>query len=526
ADAARTLRQVCLALAAAHLHGLVHRDLKPENILFDAEHRDPVGRADVKLVDFGLTRPPSGSDGGPQPALLSGSPAYMAPEQFVGQAFPQSDLYAVGILAYELLHGRPPFLGPPHIVAQRHFSEIPVFDPSTPPSWRRLVERLMEKNHKKRPADAAVVADWFAVLHRGDDPFAADPVDGADLPASSRARSLKPRPPVSTQSPPASGPPPSSLRRRKEPTESTPLAASHDLRLGRLTTEWLCIDAGGSAEPGFVAAGPRSVQRIDAAGHLSLPSNEFGELAGLVESPVGRPVYLQKTQAVRRDRHGRFEFVVRLPGGVQNIAFGRLPDDSDAFACIAHDRLFFHHGRDWSAPLWTRMVRSYGVRPILAFDEDGRVFFAEGPLQPRLLAAGADGTILDTVPLPGSCWDMGCCGPDVLYLQMLVDGAFGLFLYSPTKREWKRLTAPGDVTLLSAPATDRRRDESLFGVDAAGGVWRWPPGETTPIAIAKVQATGAEIRGFAVDRDVVAVLTRHKDVDWLHLRPLVGVGGV
>ena len=101
-EAVETMRQVCQALDAAHSVGVIHRDLKPQNII-----RDTNGR--VLVMDFGLART-IGGDGMTQSGALVGTMEYMSPEQALGQELDQrSDLFALGLIFYELLTGKMPF---------------------------------------------------------------------------------------------------------------------------------------------------------------------------------------------------------------------------------------------------------------------------------------------------------------------------------------------------------------------------------------------------------------------------------
>ena len=101
-DALKLIVQICDALQAAHKQGVVHRDIKPENILITNEGY-------VKLVDFGIARPLDEDHGRlTMSGMMVGTPDYMSPEQRTGEADERTDIYALGVVLYELLTGRPP----------------------------------------------------------------------------------------------------------------------------------------------------------------------------------------------------------------------------------------------------------------------------------------------------------------------------------------------------------------------------------------------------------------------------------
>jgi len=154
-DPARTMAliaQAARALQAAHTAGLVHRDIKPGNLLVSRTGQ-------LKITDFGIAHA-TGSAPLTRPGALMGTPAYLAPEQVTGgHATPATDLYALGIVAYQCLTGRPPFTGPPVVVALAHQERpLPPLPPSVPRDVAALVADLTSKDPWMRPAGAGVVA--------------------------------------------------------------------------------------------------------------------------------------------------------------------------------------------------------------------------------------------------------------------------------------------------------------------------------------------------------------------------------
>lgn len=162
---------VAEALAHAHAQGILHRDIKPENVLLD-----PSGRA--RLTDFGLALDPD-SQRLTRTGELVGTPNTMAPEQFAASRAPPSprtDVWALGVLLYEALCGRPPFRGETLVelvtaVAQQDPLPPRRLDRTVPRALERLCLRALAKDPARRPPDAGAFAAELAAaqsaVHRG-----------------------------------------------------------------------------------------------------------------------------------------------------------------------------------------------------------------------------------------------------------------------------------------------------------------------------------------------------------------------
>ncbi|MGC9972112.1 MAG: serine/threonine-protein kinase [Bryobacteraceae bacterium] len=145
---------ICDALDYIHSHGVVHRDLKPENIMVDSEDR-------IKIIDFGIA-----SQAGARRltfAKLSqvmGTPEYISPEQVKGKRGDgRSDIYALGVMFYEMLTGKTPFSGPnPFAIMNDRLLNNPVppreVNPEIPPELQEIIYRALERDPKNRYATA------------------------------------------------------------------------------------------------------------------------------------------------------------------------------------------------------------------------------------------------------------------------------------------------------------------------------------------------------------------------------------
>jgi serine/threonine-protein kinase len=171
-DAARLGVVLCDALAAAHAVGVIHRDVKPDNIMLTS------GPPGLKLLDFGVAKLYAavhghGPDAMTRTGMILGTPAYMAPEQAVGdpEVTDRADVYAVGVILFRLLSERPPFEAesPREIMMIRLLDDAPsvrAFRPSVPESLALLVDRCLARRPDDRPSAAELgrqLAAWADV---------------------------------------------------------------------------------------------------------------------------------------------------------------------------------------------------------------------------------------------------------------------------------------------------------------------------------------------------------------------------
>ena len=155
----KVLVQCCASLSEAHNLGIIHRDIKADNVfLIDL----PGSRDHVKLLDFGVAKLMQAEDFATQVGVVFGTPQYMSPEQGRGEPLsPRSDLYGVGILAYEMLTGGVPFSDPnPMTVIQMHLqSRVPALPERVPQAVRELIMHALEKDPNRRFQSAAAMME-------------------------------------------------------------------------------------------------------------------------------------------------------------------------------------------------------------------------------------------------------------------------------------------------------------------------------------------------------------------------------
>jgi tetratricopeptide (TPR) repeat protein/tRNA A-37 threonylcarbamoyl transferase component Bud32 len=179
-EAAETAELLARTMAVAHQHGIIHRDLKSANVLLTADGQP-------KITDFGLAKRIEGDSDLTKSGTLMGSPSYMSPEQARGQTReigPLSDLYSLGAVLYDLLTGRPPFVGTSlleTLYQVRNQEPLPPsrLQPKVPRDLETICLKCLQKEPGKRYAGCAALAED---LHRflAGEPIRARPVSSAE----------------------------------------------------------------------------------------------------------------------------------------------------------------------------------------------------------------------------------------------------------------------------------------------------------------------------------------------------------
>jgi serine/threonine-protein kinase len=236
------LLQLCDALAAAHEQGVVHRDLKPENVFLVARRGHPHF---VKLVDFGIAKLRSGGAGRTQAGVLVGTPEYMAPEQCDdGSIDARTDVYALGVMAFELFTGQLPFTSRSTTqLLLAHLGKEPPRPSSIAPmdaGVEAAILKALEKSPARRFQDMAEFGEALRVAHQR-------------LASEAAARGPAPAPTAAPSRAPASRPsartPPLGPAAEIEATVTAPGAAPERLPLVELTRVGLFLGSDGALPP-------------------------------------------------------------------------------------------------------------------------------------------------------------------------------------------------------------------------------------------------------------------------------------
>ncbi len=180
-DVTRIIQQAAEALQHAHNQYIIHQDVKPSNFLIHGQVDDP-SQLSVQLADFGVAKFMTTTS---ESQTVRGTPIYMAPEQWEGHALPETDQYALAIMAYELLTGRPPFIGNNHQhLWRQHRYASPrsprTINPGIPKDLDAVLFRALAKSPRQRYSSMVAFAEAFRhAVHNSGNVIPIDPTEEA-----------------------------------------------------------------------------------------------------------------------------------------------------------------------------------------------------------------------------------------------------------------------------------------------------------------------------------------------------------
>ncbi len=196
-EAAKIAQDIAESLAVAHAQGVIHRDIKPANVMVTRDGK-------VLVMDFGIARLITGPETAPQTSAVLGTASYLSPEQAQGQPVDaRTDIYALGVVLYEMLTGRPPFTGDsPMAIAYKQVNATPpapsAANPDVPPELDAVVMRALSKNPANRYQSGKEFADDLERARIGGQVMATPllPVGGEATQVISRPQQTSVLPPV------------------------------------------------------------------------------------------------------------------------------------------------------------------------------------------------------------------------------------------------------------------------------------------------------------------------------------------
>ena len=333
--------QISAAIGVAHAQGIVHRDVKPENLIVIERHGDPDF---IKVLDFGIARLLWGEHTAlTQSGVIFGTARYISPEGASGEPTDaRSDVYSIGVLAYQLLTGVSPFdAATPVAMLMKHIHEVPPdlrrmgLGGQVPASIADVIMRCLAKRADERWDDASQLASALTVAAQQ---------SNVTLPAARRSWSLTPEASASYGAGSLTGHPAPHLRRRRGPSPLA-LVAAFVLGAGAVTASALAVQRvffADEAEPSPVAQLRTRAESALAEGRLDGPSED--NLEALTEQILAERPQDAEALRLRREAVARLRERARLAREAGDLdeahaellrVLSFLPADRDARETLA-----------------------------------------------------------------------------------------------------------------------------------------------------------------------------------------------